>query len=163
MMHLDLMIQQLQDILIQNNETITCAESCTGGQIASKITSISGSSSVFKGSIVTYCNEIKEQELGVKKQTMIDHGAVSIQTVQEMLEGVLKKFDANYAIAVSGVAGPNGGTKDKPVGTVVIGVLSSFGRKKIEIYHFEGGRHEVQQQAVEQSFSLIFEILRKNS
>lgn len=163
MMHLDLMIQQLQDILIQNNETITCAESCTGGQIASKITSISGSSSVFKGSIVTYCNEIKEQELGVKKQTMIDHGAVSIQTVQEMLEGVLKKFDANYAIAVSGVAGPNGGTKDKPVGTVVIGVLSSFGRKKIETYHFEGGRHEVQQQAVEQSFSLIFEILRKNS
>ncbi len=163
MMHLDLMIQQLQDILIQNNETITCAESCTGGQIASKITSISGSSSVFKGSIVTYCNEIKEQELGVEKQTMIDHGAVSIQTVQEMLEGVLKKFDANYAIAVSGVAGPNGGTKDKPVGTVVIGVLSSFGRKKIETYHFEGGRHEVQQQAVEQSFSLIFEILRKNS
>jgi nicotinamide-nucleotide amidase len=162
-MSLHTQIEKLQEILMQNNETITCAESCTGGLIASHITSISGSSSVFKGSIVTYCNEIKETELGVKKQTMIDHGAVSIQTVQEMLEGVLKKFDATYAIAVSGVAGPSGGTKEKPVGTVVIGVLSKYGESKIEVYHFKGDRHEVQYQAVEKSFSLIFEILRKNS
>ena len=115
-------VTKIQDILKQNNLTITCAESCTGGLIASEITSISGSSSIFRGSIVTYCNEIKEQELDVKKETMIKYGVVSCEVVEQMLDGVLSKFDASIAIAVSGVAGPNGGTKDKPVGTVVIGV-----------------------------------------
>ena len=76
---------KLQNHLMQNNQTITCAESCTGGLIASMITEISGSSSIFKGSIVTYCNEIKEQELNVKKQTMIDFGVVSCEVVQQML------------------------------------------------------------------------------
>jgi len=156
-------VEKIQEQLIKNNETITCAESCTGGLIASKITSISGSSSIFKGSVVTYCNEIKEQELGVKKQTMIDHGAVSSETVTEMLQGVLKKFDATYAIAVSGVAGPNGGTKAKPVGTVVIGVLSSFDELIVDTFYFEGTRNSIQNQAVEKSFELIFQILRKNS
>jgi nicotinamide-nucleotide amidase len=162
-MNLDLMVQKIQEILIQKNETITCAESCTGGLIASKITSNSGSSSVFRGSVVTYCNDIKEQELGVKKQTMIDNGAVSIETVEEMLYGVLNKFDATYAIAVSGVAGPNGGTKQKPVGTVVVGVLSTYGDKAIDFFHFNGKRNEVQYKAMEKGFSLIFEILTKNS
>ena len=114
---------QLQNLLKEKNETITCAESCTGGLISSMITEISGSSSIFRGSVVTYCNEVKEQELGVKKETMIKYGAVSTQTVDEMLKGVIKKFDADYSMAVSGVAGPTGGTKDKPVGTVVIGIL----------------------------------------
>jgi len=157
------LIETIQEILIRNNETITCAESCTGGLIASKITSISGSSAVFRGSVVTYCNEIKEQELGVQKQTMIDNGAVSKETVDEMLNGVIKKFDANYAVAVSGVAGPGGGTKEKPVGMVVIGVLSSFGDKNIEVFHFKGDRNSIQNQACEKSFELIFEILRKKT
>jgi len=156
-------MQELQDILKEKNQTITCAESCTGGLIASQITKISGSSSIFKGSVVTYCNEIKEQELGVKKQTMIDNGAVSTQTVSEMLDGVLKKFDATYAIAVSGVAGPTGGTKDKPVGTVVIGVSSIFGDRDIEFYHFDGDRDIVQNKAMNKSFEIIFKILSKNS
>ncbi len=155
--------EQIQEILSQKKQTITCAESCTGGLIASMITANSGSSSIFRGSVVTYCNDIKEQELGVKKQTMIDNGAVSKETVEEMLNGVLKKFDANYAIAVSGVAGPTGGTKEKPVGTVVIGVLSSFGDKNISIYHFEGDRKSIQNQAAFKGFELIFEILCKKA
>lgn len=154
--------QKIQEILIQRSETITCAESCTGGLIASMITANSGSSSIFKGSVITYCNDIKEQELGVKKQTMIDNGAVSIETVTEMLQGVLKKFDATYAIAVSGVAGPNGGSKEKPVGTVVIGIKSSFGDQKVNVYHFDGDRNEVQKQAALKGFELIFKILQKN-
>lgn len=156
-------MEELQNILRKNKQTITCAESCTGGLIASEITKISGSSDIFRGSIVTYCNDIKEQELSVKKQTMIEHGAVSIQTVDEMLQGVIKKFDATYAIAVSGVAGPTGGTKEKPVGTVVIGIMSTLGAKDIQIYHFDGTRSEVQKQATNKAFEIIFKILLKKS
>ena len=154
---------KFQTILKENNQTITCAESCTGGLIASMITQISGSSSIFKGSIVTYSNDIKEQELNVKKQTMIDYGVVSIEVVREMLYGVLKKFNADYAIAVSGVAGPNGGTDKKPVGTVVIGVVNSNNDEHIKVYHFNGDRKEIQEQSAKQGLKINFEILLKNS
>ncbi|HAC71020.1 MAG TPA: CinA family protein, partial [Arcobacter skirrowii] len=117
----------LQNLLRENHLTITAAESCTGGLVASMITKISGSSDVFNGSIVTYSNKIKNQELGVLKSTLKDFGAVSKEVVSEMLKGVIKKFDASYGIAISGVAGPNGGTKNKPVGMVVIGISDSFG------------------------------------
>lgn len=154
---------RFQNILKKNNETITCAESCTGGLISSLITEISGSSSIFRGSIITYCNEIKEQELNVKKNTMIEHGVVSCEVVKEMLDGVLKKFDSTYAIAVSGVAGPTGGTQSKPVGTVVIGVMSIKGDKNINIYNFKGDRKEVQIQAAKTALKRNFEILLKNT
>ena len=153
---------KFQSILKEQNKTITCAESCTGGLIASYITEVSGSSSIFKGSIVTYCNNIKEQELNVKKQTMIDNGVVSIPVVREMLQGVLKKFNSNFAIAVSGVAGPNGGTKDKPVGTVVIGSISDCGKEDIKIYHFKGDRKDVQIRAAKTAIKKNFEILLQN-
>jgi len=146
-----------QKRLKEKNMTITCAESCTGGLIASKITSIAGSSAIFKGSVITYSNEIKEQELNVNKQTMIDNGVVSIEVVNEMLDGVLKKFDANIAIAVSGVAGPNGGTKNKPVGTVVIGIKDTNNYKNIKIYHFKGNRIEVQTKAVNTALNIVFD------
>jgi nicotinamide-nucleotide amidase len=151
---------ELQDILRQNNQTITCAESCTGGLIASKITEVSGSSSIFRGSVITYCNEIKEQELNVKKQTMIDNGVVSVEVVKEMLDGVLKKFDATYAIAVSGVAGPTGGTKAKPVGTVALGIKDINGYENVQMYHFDGNRKEVQEAACNLALKLIFDKLQ---
>ncbi len=151
---------EIQNILREKKYTITCAESCTGGLIASKITEISGSSDIFKGSIVTYCNDIKEKELGVKKETMIEYGVVSIEVVSQMLDGVLKKFNATYAIAVSGVAGPNGGTKDKPVGTVVIGIKNSFGFTQIERFHFDGDRNKVQKSATYRALEMIFEKLQ---
>ena len=115
----------LQNLLRKHNKTITCAESCTGGLVASLITRISGSSDIFNGSIVTYSNKIKNQELNVENETLEKFGAVSTEVVNEMLEGVIKKFDANFAIAISGIAGPNGGTKNKPVGTIVIGIASN--------------------------------------
>ncbi len=145
-----------QNRLKQNKLTITCAESCTGGLISSAITSISGSSSIFNGSVITYSNKIKEQELNVKKQTMIDFGVVSIEVVNEMLDGVLKKFDADIGVGVSGVSGPNGGTNDKPVGTVVIGIKDTKGFSNVKIYHFKGDRINVQRQAVQMVFSILF-------
>jgi len=147
-----------QNILKENNQTITTAESCTGGLISSMITEISGSSEIFKGSVVTYCNEIKEQELNVQKKTMIEYGVVSCEVVEEMLLGVIRKFNANFAIAVSGVAGPNGGTENKPVGTVAIGIMADDGRKNIQLHHFKGDRKEIQIQAAKTALKLNFEI-----
>ena len=153
----------LQNYLRKNNQTITTAESCTGGLISSMITEISGSSSIFNGSIVTYSNDIKEQELKVKKETMIKFGVVSCEVVEEMLIGALNNFHADYAIAVSGIAGPNGGSEQKPVGTVAIGVMSKNGVKKIDIFHFKGERKEVQIQTAKTALKINFEILLQNS
>ncbi len=152
---------EFQNLLKTHNKTITSAESCTGGLVASMITEISGSSDIFNGSIVTYSNEIKHQELQVKKETLNKYGAVSTQVVEEMLNGVIKKFDADYAIAISGIAGPNGGTKDKPVGTVVIGVIGKNIGQDIEICIFEGTRKEVQIQAAKYSLKKVFKFFQK--
>ena len=138
---------KLQELLRTHNKTITTAESCTGGLVASLITKISGSSDIFNGSIVTYSNKIKNQELNVKNETLKKYGAVSCEVVNEMLDGVIKKFDANFAIAISGIAGPNGATNNKPVGTVVIGLSDSNNHKIVTIYNFIGSREEVQIQA----------------
>jgi len=155
----DMLIFQNQ--LKEHNKTITTAESCTGGLIASMITEVSGSSNIFNGAIVSYSNEIKQQELKVKEKTLIDNGAVSIEVVDEMLEGVIKKFNSDLAIAVSGIAGPNGGTKDKPVGTVVIGIMGKNIGQDIEICHFEGTRKEVQIQAAKYSLKKISKFFQK--
>ncbi len=114
-------------LLRERGFTLSTAESCTGGYIAHLLTSIAGSSDYFLGSVVAYSNNIKTAVLGVKEQTLIDHGAVSEQTVIEMALGVRKKFGTDYAIAVSGVAGPGGGSDEKPVGTTWIAVAGPEG------------------------------------
>ena len=151
----------MQNLLFKYNKTITCAESCSGGLVSSLITKISGSSNIFNGSIITYSNKIKNQELNVKNETLEKFGAVSIETVKEMLSGVLKKFNADYSIAISGIAGPNGGTKTKPVGTVVIGFMDNLGYQNIEIFHFKGIREQVQIQAAKTSLNKISKFLQK--
>ena len=117
--------EKIGELLIEKKLTIGTAESCTGGYIAHLITSVSGSSTYFKGSIVSYANEIKEDLLHVKNETLEEFGAVSEQTVSEMLTGALQQLKVDVAIAVSGVAGPNGGTAEKPVGTVFIGIATN--------------------------------------
>jgi nicotinamide-nucleotide amidase len=114
-------------LLRSKGATLSTAESCTGGNIAQLITSIAGSSDYFKGSVVAYSNEIKEKLLGVPQQTLIDHGAVSEETVLAMAEGIRTRFSTDYAIAVSGIAGPGGGTEEKPVGTTWIAVATPNG------------------------------------
>ena len=134
--------------LEKREETITFAESCTGGRIAAAFTAIPGASNVLNGSCVTYSNEIKHLWLGVEDEVLANYGAVSRECVSQMLDGIAKMANADYAIAVSGIAGPTGGTKFKPVGTVYIGILTP--REK-ETYHciFKGNRESVQEQSVQ--------------
>jgi len=114
-------------LLVTKNETISTAESCTGGYLAHMLTSVPGSSIYFKGSIIAYANEVKTEQLGVNQNTLDMHGAVSEQTVIEMAESVRTKFNTTYGIATSGIAGPDGGTKEKPVGTVWIAIATPTG------------------------------------
>ena len=122
--------------------TVATAESCTGGNIAHEITSIAGSSSVFMGSVVAYSNDVKHRVLGVKKETLETYGAVSIPTVEEMAQGVCRVIDTDCSIVTSGIAGPGGGTPDKPVGTVCIAVKSPRGIVSA-VHHFPGNRSRV--------------------
>jgi nicotinamide-nucleotide amidase len=129
------------DIMQAKNLTLSTAESCTGGYIAHLITQHPGCSAVFAGGAVAYSYELKESILGVQENTLSTYGAVSEQTVVEMAAGAVKQFDTDYAVAVSGIAGPDGGTADKPVGTVWIAVANrtdvqakvfNFGNKRIQ-------------------------------
>lgn len=131
----------LAEKLIEKNKTVAIAESCTGGLIGHKLTSVPGSSTYFKGGIISYSNKVKIESLGVKKTTIENHGAVSEQTVKEMAKGVINVFDTDYAIAVSGIAGPQGGTKEKPVGTVWIAIAS---KKEVKAFVFKfGNRRDI--------------------
>jgi nicotinamide-nucleotide amidase len=114
-------------LLAERRHTLALAESCTGGFIANQITNVPGASKIFLGGIVAYSNRVKEKFLGVRAATLKKHGAVSEFVAREMAEGALKKFGADFAIAVTGIAGPAGGTKDKPVGTVFIALAGAFG------------------------------------
>jgi nicotinamide-nucleotide amidase len=120
----DTMESVVGQLLRNKSLTVSTAESCTGGTIAQLITSIAGSSDYFKGSVVAYSNEIKARILGVPNQTLIEFGAVSEQTVIAMAEGVRLLFSTDFAIAVSGIAGPGGGTDEKPVGTTWIAIAT---------------------------------------
>jgi PncC family amidohydrolase len=121
-------------ILKAKNKTMATAESCTGGYIAHLVTSVPGSSAYFKGSVVSYSNEVKENLLGVKHETLETFGAVSEETVKEMLKGALETLKTDYVVAVSGIMGPDGGTEEKPVGTVWIAVGN---KKKPDSYRVE--------------------------
>ena len=136
----DLQMQEVvAEILTLQNKTLATAESCTGGYIAHLLTSIPGSSKFFNGSVVSYTNQAKEKLLQVQSSTIQQFGAVSENTVKEMLLGALKQLDSNYAIAVSGIMGPDGGTDEKPVGTVWVAVGNS---QKIitQKFHFRFNR-----------------------
>ena len=114
--------EAISNLLINKNMTLCTAESCTGGNIARLITSISGSSAFFKGAIVSYNNSVKTDILGVQSNTITKYGSVSEQTVIEMAEGARSKLNTDYSLATSGIAGPTGGSEDKPVGTVWVAV-----------------------------------------
>jgi len=126
-------------ILKEKKQTITLAESCTGGYVSSLIVQIPGCSEYFMGSTIAYSYEAKEMELDVNPDTLIKYGAVSENCINEMLLGAIKKFNTNCAIAISGIAGPDGGTPDKPVGTIYIGVVINK-RQKVKRFNFENNR-----------------------
>ncbi len=140
------LVQHIIDTTLKSSQKITLAESCTGGLLAYFFTSHAGVSSVFEGSLVTYSNILKENWLAVEHTTLVDNGAVSEAVVSEMCEGALSIAKADYALAVSGIAGPDGGSEEKPVGTVVIGVKSEK-HEKVVTCHFQGDRNYIQQQS----------------
>jgi nicotinamide-nucleotide amidase len=123
----DTLPQVIGRMLLQKSATISTAESCTGGYLAHLITSVAGSSGYYQGSIISYAEEVKMQELGVKPGTLKEHPAVSEQTCKEMAEGCRKKFGTTYAIATTGIAGPGGEQRGEPVGTVYIGIAGAKG------------------------------------
>ncbi|MBQ9610810.1 MAG: CinA family protein [Lachnospiraceae bacterium] len=152
------MEEQLVKYLIDNKLTITTAESCTGGMISSSLVNVPGASWVLNEAHITYANEAKMKILGVKKKTLDTYGAVSEETAYEMAEGAAKIADADCAIAVTGVAGPDGGTKDKPVGTVYAGFYIK-GKIVVERYNFDGDRYEVRRQTADKTINRLYELL----
>ncbi len=138
------------------NATLAVAESCTGGYISHLITQLPGSSDIYKGGIVAYSNEIKQNVLGVSHDLLISHGAVSQPVVEAMLDGTLRVFQSEYAIAVSGIAGPTGTTAGKPVGTTWIGVASRETRR-VELYTF-GNLREVNIQRA--AYTALYQLLK---
>lgn len=136
------------------HKTMCCAESCTGGLIGAAMTDMAGSSEYFLGSAVTYSNEVKMKLLGVREQTLADHGAVSEETASEMALGAAALFGADYSVAVTGIAGPGGETPTKPVGLVYIAV-SDGSRVVVTKNNFEGGRQQVRDSTVMEACGLL--------
>lgn len=147
-------VQTLAQALIQRQWSVTAAESCTGGGVAQAFTAIAGSSQWFECGFVTYSNRIKSALLGVEAVVLDNHGAVSQAVVEQMAIGAAKKASANASVAISGIAGPDGGTAEKPVGTVWMGWAISSSASLSEytinsrVYRFSGDREAVRTQAV---------------
>lgn len=143
------LIQQIADALRSQQLKLATAESCTGGWIAKCCTDLAGSSDWFELSVVSYSNRAKMQLLGVTEQTLDDYGAVSEQVVRQMVQGVLRRSDADVALSVSGIAGPGGGSDDKPVGTVWFAWCQRGAEPVARVMHFDGDRDQVRSQSVE--------------
>ena len=139
---------RLVKLLLEKDLQITCAESCTGGMIASRLVNVPGVSEILMESYVTYSNEAKHRLLGVEQEALSKYGAVSQQVAFQMAEGAARAAGADAAIAVTGIAGPGGGTAQKPVGLVYIGTYLC-GNIRVTENHFLGERYEIRKQAAE--------------
>jgi len=144
--------------LAKDGLTIAVAESCTGGRICDRLTDIPGASERFKGGIVAYSNESKMRFLEVSRDTIRAHGAVSAECASEMASGVAKAFDADVGVSVTGIAGPGGGTPEKPVGLVYIGISWKRERATFRMV-FEGDRKGIKAQAAEEALMLVLDFI----
>ena len=151
-------LQTIAEHLTSRRQTVTCAESCTGGLLAGALTSLSGSSQWFHQSFVTYSNQAKQERLGVMPDTLLKHGAVSRETVYEMARGAKAVAQADYALSISGIAGPSGGSAAKPVGTVWFGRATPEGSFE-QTALVTGDREAVRAQAVEYALAFLAEHL----
>ncbi len=158
----NLLISQIATILLKQNARLVSTESCTGGQIASCLTQISGSSQWFECGLVTYSNQSKQQLLDVAVETLNTYGAVSEQTVIEMVQGAIKKYAVDYSLAVSGIAGPSGGTEEKPVGTIYFAWGAKSKKPKAIRLQLSGDRQQIQAQAVNESLQGLLRYIESN-
>lgn len=151
--------ERLGDALRETDATIAAAESCTGGLIGARLTSIAGSSDYFDRSLVTYAYGAKRQLLGVSREALDEHGAVSDPVARQMARGARDTADATWGVSVTGIAGPSGGTEDKPVGTVYVGVAyagpweTGTSYATVERYEFDGDRETIRERATRQALA----------
>ena len=154
-------LSQVVSRLVDGNYTVSTAESCTGGMIASTIVDIPGASDCFNEGYVTYSNEAKMKNLGVKDSTLTSHGAVSYETAEEMAKGVRKRAKADFGVSSTGIAGPGGGSPKKPVGLVYIGCAYGDDKCIVKELHLKGNRSTVRASAAEEALKLLSECINK--
>ena len=160
-MELQRTAQQATDLLLQKGKTVSLAESCTGGMIAAALVGCPGVSEALLEGCVCYSNEAKQRTLGVLTETLRDHGAVSAECALEMVHGICDYTGSDTAIAVTGIAGPGGGTALKPVGTVYIAAIAD-GKARVEHHVFAGDRLEVRTQTAVRALNLLMELINEN-
>jgi len=151
---------RIGSLLVKQGLTLATAESCTGGLVAHRITNVAGSSAYFVGGVVAYANEAKETLLSVQAATLAAHGAVSEETAREMARGVRQRLGADLAVAITGIAGPTGGTPDKPVGLTYV-ALSAPGVDLVERHVWTGERLENKEASAEAALRLVADYLKK--
>jgi len=144
--------------LADRSLTVSTAESCTGGLLSHTLTGVSGSSQYFIGGVIAYSNQIKEEVLGVRSETLLEHGAVSEETAREMAAGIRERFNTDIGLSTTGIAGPTGGTPTKPVGLVWIGISAHEATFAFEC-HFKGSRDEVKVSTVSEVLTRLLEFL----
>ena len=159
-LEIDRLAQELGAVAQERSLMVCTAESCTAGGIAYAITEVPGSSAWFDRAFVTYTNLSKEQMLGVSKGTLEQHGAVSVEVVAQMTQGALKNSQAQWAVAVSGIAGPTGAVPGKPVGTVAFSWQRENEPACTCVQHFQGDRGQVRRQTIAYALSRLIELMK---
>ena len=152
------MLDQLAAALLARKQTLATAESCTGGLVGAALTGLPGSSAWYLGGVVAYANELKIRLLGVPAEILAAHGAVSLETARAMAAGACAATGADYAIAITGIAGPAGGTPEKPVGLVFVAVAAPHGTATFK-HHFSGSRADVRHAAAEAALRHLLDAL----
>ncbi|UCD05080.1 MAG: nicotinamide-nucleotide amidohydrolase family protein [candidate division WOR-3 bacterium] len=150
--------REVGKMLLEKRLSLSVCESCTGGMLGAAITSIPGSSRYFAGGVIAYSDAVKKNIVGVKRSTLERYGAVSAQTAREMARGVKNKLKTDVGVAITGIAGPGGGTAKKPVGLVYIAVAHGK-RMRAERFVFAGGRQNVRRSSLRKAFDMVREIL----
>ena len=159
---LETLPELVADTMKRHHATLATAESCTGGALASQLTAMAGASEYYRGGVVAYSNEVKECALGVSHQTLLDHGAVSEETVRQMAEGARSRLGSDYAVATTGIAGPGGGTPQKPVGTVWIAVASRQ-QTVARLLHFGDRRAQTIERTCNAVWSDLIKLVNQNN
>ena len=160
MTELEGLAAQVGACLLSRGEWLAVAESCTGGWVAEAVTAIAGSSAWFDRGFVTYSNAAKQEMLGVPESTLLAHGAVSEATALAMAEGVIQRAHADWSLAISGLAGPGGGTAEKPVGFVCFAWANGQGESWVESWRFAGDRRAVREQSVHHALTGLLQRLQ---
>ncbi len=159
-MNLMALAKEINSIMRKEGLTLSVAESCTGGLVSKLLTDVPGSSDFFAGGIISYSNEVKARVLGVTPATLEGHGAVSPETAREMAEGVLELVGTDLSVAITGIAGPSGGSAAKPVGLVYIALAGKNRETSVKKFRFSGSREEIRESSAAAAIEMLLAILK---